>query len=270
MEKDSPQYFSRSPEQFGGKIPFIVTDLIEKLREPGVIEMEGIFRVSGLASNIADLCATLDNGRISDWTSLNNPHSMASALKKYFRGNCNMLTAEGKTEEECFKLITKIPDNGSNEETAVEHFRKIMQFFSKPRQYTLGFFFLFLNEVASHKATSKMDERNLAICIAPNLLEIKDLPPDQIMANNATQNNAISAMIRLAPKIFEEYDFESMKLNDEDMKIISYPPINEKDISRYIEVRSIRKKSFIPFVPYELLNDPKFVRPSRQVDFPSE
>ena len=34
-QKIHPHFFSRSPEHFGGKIPFIVTDLVQKLRENG-------------------------------------------------------------------------------------------------------------------------------------------------------------------------------------------------------------------------------------------
>lgn len=80
-----PQFFSRQPEEFGGKIPFIVSDLVEQLKKLNADQVKGIFRLSGSARDASLLCAYLDTGRVTNWSLFTDPHTLTGALKRYFR-----------------------------------------------------------------------------------------------------------------------------------------------------------------------------------------
>ncbi|KAH0794489.1 RhoGAP domain containing protein [Histomonas meleagridis] len=261
-----PQYFSRSPEQFGGKIPFIVTDIVEKLRELGGVDTEGIFRLSGSAEGISNLCRELDRGRVKDWSQYTNIHTIACTLKKYFR---DLVPKDPLIPSEYYNEMINIPDSAKTTEEAVQKYKAILNNFSVSRLLTFAYLFKFFADVAA-STTSKMTASNIAIVFAPNLLSPrkKDETAESQIMSNTSQNRTITMMINNYDKIFGDIEItKDSFINDEDMEILAPTPIEKKDISRYLEIRNLRRQSLIQFIPYELLQDHTFVRPSRVVKF---
>ncbi|OHT07028.1 RhoGAP domain containing protein [Tritrichomonas foetus] len=260
----NPQYFSRSPEQFGGKIPFVVSDLIEKLRELDAANVEGIFRLSGSARDISDLANMLDHGRVKDWSNFSNVHTISCTLKKYFR---DMVTYDALLPYEYFQTAIDIPNKSANDDEAAAKFKELMNKLTPARRNTFAVLIKYLFEV-SQSPTSKMHPQNLAIVFAPNLLTKQPgkIDPEEALLFNAQQNKAIATMIRLYEKIFDDINIgPELFVTDEDLEILASPPINARDLPRIIELRNLRKESLIPFVPGEMLADPAFVRPTRVV-----
>ena len=265
----SPQFFSRSPEQFGGKIPFVVTDMIDQLRALDAANSEGIFRLSGSAKDISDLASAFDLGRISDWSKYKNITTIACTLKKYFR---DKVTHDPILPFSRFNEIIEIPDKAKSDEEAAKSFRQILDGLSKVRFYTLAVLLKYLHEV-SLSETSKMHANNLAIVFSPNLLQHKPglLEPQETILYNKQQNKSIAMMIRLYDQIFQGVEIgDELLVKDEDIPILSLPPINETDVQNITEIRKLRMNSLIPFVPYDFVTDPEFVRPSRSVNVQSE
>lgn len=264
---ESPQYFTRSPEQFGGKIPFIVTDLIEKLRELDGAKAEGIFRLSGPTSEISDLCSSLDHGRVK-LTKYDNVHTIACTLKKYFR---DMVQKDPLVPYEYYDDIISIPKNSKTPEEAVLKYKEIIHHLSISRQHTLAYLFRFLKEVMD-SPTSKMNANNISIVFAPNILASKGSDGESAelrLKNNSIQNKTFALMVENTDKIFDDINItQASFITDEDLVILSSPPIDVKDIPQFIEIRALRRQSLIPFVPYELLENPNFVRPNRVVHIP--
>lgn len=252
----NPQFFSRSTDEFGGKVPFIVTDLIAKLRSMEAEKVEGIFRLSGSARDISELSYALDQGRVTDWAPFQNVHTIACTLKKYFRDN---VRTKPLLPFDQFDAFIDIPIKAQTDEEAIPKYKEILKNITEARYNTFAVLLQYLHQI-SVVETSKMNAHNLAIVIAPNLLAPKPgtrSEQDQIKLN-ALQNNAIELMIRLYEKIFDDFKLdESTFITDDDLKILAPPPIDENDLVYIAELRKARKKSLIPYVPSEMLKAAK-------------
>lgn len=259
-----PQFFTRSPEQFGGKIPFVVSDLINRLREIEGDKAEGVFRMSGSASGISSLCAELDNGRVADWSAYSNVHTVACALKKYFR---DMVASNPLIPASFYDQMLTIPKSTSQAEQ-VEAYRAIVAALPLPRRLTLTFLFRFLFDVTKRE-TSKMNAHNLAIVFSPNIMSPIGGPTvEHTLRTNSDQNKTISTLISLTEEVFGDIEIgNECFVHDEEIEALKAPPLPEDDIERFMELREIRKRSVIPFVPYDMLQDPEFRRPTRVVSF---
>ena len=263
LDKEEPNFFSRSPEEFGGKIPFIVTDLIDQLKLMKAAENEGIFRLNGGAREMTELSQELDKGRIKDWSKYKNPHALACVLKRYFK--------EKIPDDPLFPYnvyndlisIPQLPDKHSQ----VSKFKEIMKKLSKPRQLTIICLFQYILEIESKQNINKMKAANLAIVFSPNLIASPDTDPAQILMNNALQNKLITTLINIGHDIFDGIDIESSKIVDSDIPIISVNPISDQEIKTFVKLRQIRRNSLIPYVAQDMFYDSKFVRPTRTVVF---
>ena len=260
-----PQYFRRSFDDFGGKISFIVTDLIQRLREMNGQNTEGIFRISGATRDISELCLELDSGRVSDWTKYANVHTISCALKKYFR---DMVQTNPLLPTEFYDEFVQIPIETKTNDEAVAKFREIIGKLTKARKITFSFLFQYLFEI-TQSPTSKMNANNLSIVFSPNLLYSKDInSPDLKIKYNSLQNKAVAMVIENYDKIFIDIDVnERCFITDDDMNVIKIPPFSENDIKKLGE---LRRESLIPFIPNSLLNSQSLIRPTRTVDVPKE
>ena len=267
MNEISPRFFSRIPEQFGGKIPFIVSDIIKRLREMNAINSEGIFRLSGSSKDMSELCNKLDKGRIENWDEFPNVNTVACSLKKYFR---DLIPLNPMFPYSIYDQLIEII-HMDNTENQIKRFKEIFYSFSKPRLFTFAHLFEYLAEVEANSSKNKMNAMNLGIIFAPNLICKQSLDQHDAIKDNSLQNKVISTIIKLYHKIFENFQIpETAFLLNEDIVIISTPPIDKNQVDKLIQMRSFRRRSIIPFVPFEFLSDPNFVRPNRIVVFESE
>ncbi|KAH0794379.1 RhoGAP domain containing protein [Histomonas meleagridis] len=257
---DYPQYFTRSPEEFGGKIPFIVTDLIERMRELNAESVEGIFRLSGPTGEVDNLCSRLDNGR-ADLSHITDVHILSCALKKYFR---DIVEIDPLLPFEYFDDVIAIPEM-QNVEEGIQKFKSLLKNLTSVRLQTFAYLFKYLKDITQNP-TSKMNSTNLAIVFSPNIMASKKKVKnyEKQIKINGMQNKAIAMLIDQSDKIFEGVELSPF-ITAEDMVILSSPPINKNDVQYFIETRKLRHKSLIPFVPFQLLGSPNFVRPNRAV-----
>lgn len=257
----TPQYFARSPDEFGGKIPFIVTDLIAQLNKMDCKNHEGIFRISGSARDIAELAYELNQNRITDWSPyIQNIHTISGTLKKYFR---ELVSTDPLLPYEHFKEMTDIPDKYHDDNSMAQAFKTLFDKISVPRRLTFQVLCQFLSSIATCEK-SKMTANNLAIVFAPSLLSpsSEKLEPEQIIEVNKKENKAIESLIRLTDKVFGSAPVDERYLiTDQDLSILEAPPLSEIDLPTLLEMREIRKKSLIPFIPYNCLITQDFTRP---------
>ena len=239
-QKILPHFFCRSPEEFGGKIPFIVTDLIQKLRELNAIKTVGIFRLSGSANDINTLVSLLDEGRVKDWSKFTNVNTIATTLKRYFRDKAETNPFFPPSLNERLTAALEITD----EQQQSAAFKEIISELPEARKITLAYIVEYLLEVEANQSENKMNFHNIAIVFAPNLFKF-----DQ---NNPTLFNSIfTAILKNAKNIFNDIVIDDKYIiNDDDMNIIMTPPV---DITNALELRALRKASILSFVPGEIV-----------------
>ena len=240
-QKIHPHFFSRSPEHFGGKIPFIVTDLVQKLRELNAIKTVGIFRLSGSANDINTLVSLLDEGRVQDWSKYTNVNTIATTLKRYFRDKAETDPFFPPSLNERLTAASKIKD----EEEQYKALKEIIEELPQARKITLAYIVDYLVEVEANQSDNKMNFNNIAIVFAPNLFKF-----DQ---NNPTLFNSIfTSILKGAKTIFGDIHIDDkLILTDDDMKVIMNPPV---DTTNALELRALRKASLLSFVPGEVVS----------------
>ena len=262
-DKEEPRFFSRLPEEFGGKIPFIVTDLIDQLRLMNASDIQGLFRLNGGAREMTELAQELDKGRIADWSKYKNPHAIACVLKKYFKEKMPNDPLFPYSIYNDLLTIPQLPDLYSQ----AAKFKDILQTLSKPRQLTIIYLFQYILEVESKKDINKMNASNLAIVFAPNILASQDTDPTQLIIHNTMQNKFLTTLINIGHDIFDGVDLESSKIVDEDIPIILVQPISKEEIETFVKLRKLRRRSLIPYIAQDMFYDTKFIRPTRNVVF---
>ncbi|EAX91197.1 RhoGAP domain containing protein [Trichomonas vaginalis G3] len=244
----SPCFFTRLPEQFGGKIPFIVTDLVSRLRELNAINEVGLFRLNGSQADINEIIAKLDKGKIADWSKYSNVHTLANCLKKYFRDKVEKTPFFPATFNNTLEQLST-----KSEPEVTSGLREIILQLPKARIYTLAFIGKFLVDLKQNNAKNKMNASNIAIVIGPNFFNFDPKITNILFCN----------LLQHYDEIFNGFEVtEQLFLTDEDMEIIAAPPI---DTNGLLEIITLRKSSVIPYVPSYVLNDPNVSLPTRKV-----
>lgn len=264
-----PHFYSRPPECFGGKLPFIVVDLIERLKEINAKNTEGIFRLNGGDSELKALCSQLDHGKVSDWSKFTDRNTIACALKKYFRGFCTfkpLIPAE-MTE----MLQAAIEPNGIPEEEVIKKVKNIISDLSIPNYYTFVLLIKYLREVADNEEISRMNATNLATCIAPNLFYQEENDKRDQMAllkENQTQNTIVRKFIEIGHELFDDVDVpQELYLTEEDIPKIMIQPLDDACIRPFAEWRATRRTSKIPLITPDIEKSPGFQRPTSPPHF---
>ena len=264
MSDSSPHFFSRSCEGFGGKISFVMTDLITELRKRNSAQSEGIFRKNGSNQQMNQISSIMDNKRYKDWDKCTDINTVACLLKKHLRDCVDNDPLLPRFFLE--KLQSHIESSGE----FVENFKEVMNQISRPRFYTIVFLFKYLVEVYDNCENNKMGPDNLAICIAPNLFDVSVQPnstdTQTLLKANTNQNKIVSKLIELGHQIFDDISIpDEMFISDEDIPLLLTPIIDAKNSESFLKWRNLRRKSLIPYVPLELSSTPGFSRPIEPV-----
>uniref|UniRef100_A0A8C1YZB5 Si:dkey-91m11.5 n=1 Tax=Cyprinus carpio TaxID=7962 RepID=A0A8C1YZB5_CYPCA len=158
------------------KVPLIVRQCVEEIERRGMEEV-GIYRVSGVATDIQALKAAFDanNKDVSVMMSDMDVNAIAGTLKLYFRELPEPLF----TDELCANFTEGIGQcfSSSNEES----------FMQKTYVLTETFFLIFLR-VAENESVNKMSFHNLATVFGPTLLR----PSEKDSKNPANPTQPIS------------------------------------------------------------------------------
>lgn len=273
-----PHFFSRHFKEYGGKIPFIVTDCVKRLRELKAEEAVGTFRLSGQKSKVEEICYLFDVGRIKDWSNYLKD-DVANAVKRYFRELSHLdpildKTVLSRLGDLCERVAkeTEIPKDNNTEKQEfvtlkldndkIQDFKAIFNEYDPTKVRTLAYFINYLFDLYRNIGTSSMDPYALSVCTAPNMV-----PYTNNGVPTESEKNVIKVLIFFCNDIFpSNEELEQFIMNDDDIDSMAEPRVDIKDVYNETLRRSLRKESIITYDRNELLNALHLKRPEREPD----
>ncbi|KAL3270583.1 hypothetical protein HHI36_021120 [Cryptolaemus montrouzieri] len=167
----------------GHEIPTVLKCCAEFIEKNGIVD--GIYRLSGITSNIQKLRNAFDEDRIPNLYTdeiLQDIHSVASLLKMYFRELPNPLC----TYQLYQSFVNAVQNTGlkgaEGDHERLLKMREAVQKLPPPHYRTLEYLMRHLARVAKHGSSTGMTTRNVAIVWAPNLLRCAELEDGGVTA----------------------------------------------------------------------------------------
>ncbi|XP_014207373.1 uncharacterized protein LOC106638621 [Copidosoma floridanum] len=155
----------------GREVPSVLSCCANFIERNGLVD--GIYRLSGVTSNIQRLRHAFDEDRLpvlhADESILQDIHSVASLLKMYFRELPNPLC----TYQLYSTFVSAVQSPSDAERLA--RMRDAVRKLPPPHYRTLEYLMRHLVRVAARGDETGMTPRNVAIVWAPNLLRCKEL-----------------------------------------------------------------------------------------------
>ncbi|XP_068097953.1 rho GTPase-activating protein 33 isoform X1 [Hyperolius riggenbachi] len=154
----------------GEEVPRVLVSCTQFIEKFGIVD--GIYRLSGVSSNIQKLRHEFDSERIPDLsrdTYLQDVHCVSSLCKLYFRELPNPLL----TYRLYHPFTEAMSANGEEEKLIRVH--DLIQQLPPPHYRTLEYLMRHLFRLSMHSDRTGMHARNLAIIWAPNLLRSRDM-----------------------------------------------------------------------------------------------
>lgn len=139
------------------------------------ISLSGIYRLSGISSNISRLRATFDSGETPDLESddqvMADVHCVSSLLKLYFRLLPNPLM----TFESYDDFVRLFRDDSLDDTQRLTQMRRLCRRLPPPHFRTLKALVFHLRKVSFSAQNTGMTAKNLSIVWAPNLLRSPEI-----------------------------------------------------------------------------------------------
>lgn len=154
----------------GHEVPQVVKCCAEFIEKHGVVD--GIYRLSGISSNIQKLRHEFDSEQIPDLSRdvyRQDIHSMGSLCKLYFRELPNPLLTY-----QLYDRFSEAVSAATDEERLVK-IHNVIQQLPPPHYRTLEFLMRHLSHLATFSSITNMHTKNLAIVWAPNLLRSRQI-----------------------------------------------------------------------------------------------
>nr|XP_015194594.1 PREDICTED: rho GTPase-activating protein 30 [Lepisosteus oculatus]XP_015194595.1 PREDICTED: rho GTPase-activating protein 30 [Lepisosteus oculatus] len=222
------------------EIPQVLRSCTEFVEEHGIVD--GIYRLSGISSNIQKLRNEFDSQKEPDLNKevyLQDIHCVSSLCKAYFRELPNPLLT--------YQLYDKFADAIAVqlEEERLVKIKEVLEELPIPHYRTLEFLMRHLVRMASHAPQTNMHSRNLAIVWAPNLLRSKDI--------ETTGFNGTAAFmeVRIQSIVVEFILMHVEQLFEEDPKT---EPQNKRRKSLPISPSLQSDESFFRALPFNVPN----------------
>ncbi|XP_044315394.1 GTPase-activating protein CdGAPr [Drosophila rhopaloa] len=186
----------------GQDIPMVLRSCAEFIENYGVID--GIYRLSGITSNIQRLRRAFDEERVPD---LGNPemkqdiHAVSSLLKMYFRELPNPLC----TYQLYDNFVEAIQVKADEADERLRLMKETVLKLPPPHYRTLKYLAEHLYKVSQHHERTGMTDKNLAIVWAPNLLRSPALESGGVAALRGVGVQAVVTeyLIRNCHNIFD-------------------------------------------------------------------
>lgn len=183
-------------------IPMVLRCCAEFLEQFGVVD--GIYRLSGITSNIQRLRRAFDEERVPDLSSAEikqDIHAVSSLLKMYFRELPNPLCTYQLYDR--FVEAIQAPVEG---DAKLRGMKETVQKLPPPHYRTLKYLANHLHRIAKHAPNTGMTDRNLAIVWAPNLLRSPALESGGVAALRGVGVQAVVTeyLITHSQSIFDE------------------------------------------------------------------
>ncbi|XP_061538114.1 LOW QUALITY PROTEIN: rho GTPase-activating protein 33 [Phycodurus eques] len=152
------------------KVPQVVKSCAEFIEKHGVVD--GIYRLSGISSNIQKLRHEFDSEQIPDLSRdvfRQDIHSVGSLCKLYFRELPNPLLTY-----QLYDRFSEAVSAATDEERLVK-IHNVIQQLPPPHYRTLEYLMRHLTRLATFSSSTNMHTKNLAIVWAPNLLRSRQI-----------------------------------------------------------------------------------------------
>ncbi|KAB5548899.1 hypothetical protein PHYPO_G00060960 [Pangasianodon hypophthalmus] len=154
----------------GHDVPQVLKSCTEFIEKHGIVD--GMYRLSGIASNIQKLRHEFDSEQIPDLTKdvyIQDIHCVGSLCKLYFRELPNPLLT--------YQLYEKFSEavSAATDEERLIKIHDVIQQLPPPHYRTLEFLMRHLSRLAAFSYVTNMHTKNLAIVWAPNLLRSKQI-----------------------------------------------------------------------------------------------
>lgn len=255
---EGPHFFTKLLQEYNGKVPFIVTDLISQLVNLKVEEIVGIFRLSGQKTIITKICQELDCGRIKSYDSYKEPNDIANALKKYIR---ELSLIDPIIGLDIYKEVDQAVEKyGDTDQIHKELNRILCHNGCESRKNTLAVLAKYFNEISKHSDVNRMDAKNLSIVFTPSLFPQSNSEP------SSQSLTAVKIIIQDFDKIFLDPNMYSPNLvymTDEDIENLSMPDVNDDYLLNEQIRRETRKDSLIQFDRTSLIDSLGISVPNR-------
>ncbi|KAH8410088.1 hypothetical protein KR009_005836 [Drosophila setifemur] len=194
----------------GQEIPMVLRSCAEFIENYGVID--GIYRLSGITSNIQRLRRAFDEERVPD---LGNPemkqdiHAVSSLLKMYFRELPNPLC----TYQLYDNFVEAIQVKADEADERLRLMKETVLKLPPPHYRTLKYLAEHLYKVSQHHERTGMTDKNLAIVWAPNLLRSPALESGGVAALRGVGVQAVVTeyLIRNCHNIFDALEDQSAR-----------------------------------------------------------
>ncbi|XP_053334427.1 rho GTPase-activating protein 32 isoform X2 [Clarias gariepinus] len=154
----------------GHDVPQVLKSCTEFIEKHGIVD--GMYRLSGIASNIQKLRHEFDSEQIPDLTKdvyIQDIHCVGSLCKLYFRELPNPLLT--------YQLYEKFSEavSAATDEERLIKIHDVIQQLPPPHYRTLEFLMRHLSRLAAFSYVTNMHSKNLAIVWAPNLLRSRQI-----------------------------------------------------------------------------------------------
>ncbi|XP_031729393.1 rho GTPase-activating protein 32 isoform X1 [Anarrhichthys ocellatus] len=154
----------------GHEVPQVVKTCADFIEKNGVVD--GIYRLSGISSNIQKLRHEFDSEQVPDLSRdvfKQDIHSVGSLCKLYFRELPNPLLTY-----QLYDRFSEAVSAATDEERLVK-IHNVIQQLPPPHYRTLEYLMRHLSNLATFSPVTNMHTKNLAIVWAPNLLRSRQI-----------------------------------------------------------------------------------------------
>eukprot|EP01096_Ripella_sp_DP13-Kostka_P010284 TRINITY_DN4018_c0_g2_i1.p1 TRINITY_DN4018_c0_g2~~TRINITY_DN4018_c0_g2_i1.p1 ORF type:complete len:296 (-),score=120.67 TRINITY_DN4018_c0_g2_i1:16-903(-) len=200
-------FFGVNPEKIYREDTTLVNNIPKPLwycaeaLEPWMI-IEGVFRVSGIFSEMARMKQTFEDGNIPDFAKVDSKHSISGLLELWFRELPEPVTTHALYND--FMLIVEGEfDDNKRLETA----KQVVERLPAPNATVLSFFLRVLKKVAALEHENKMGPHNLGVVFGSILLGSDILQFTLAMKQRLNnQSSVVEYLIRHVQYLFPSDD----------------------------------------------------------------
>eukprot|EP01137_Pigoraptor_chileana_P017403 Opistho-2@75422 len=193
----APLQLSTQVNNYGSvPYPVLVENVFDYISRRAM-DMEGIFRLSGAASQIQKYKEKFDKGEKVDLEECNDPHVVAGLFKLFLREMPEPLLTFSLFD--VFVAAQSAPDLTER----ARYFRAAIAGLPAENRALLKRTAGFMLKLSELSSVNKMGLENLATMLGPNIMRKRGETVMEMVHNTAVINSTANDLIRLYPRIFE-------------------------------------------------------------------
>jgi len=155
----------------GHHVPLFFKSMMQYLRQPQSLRLEGLFRLSSRRELIDSLKKDLDRGNEVDLNKL-DPNTVSGLLKLWLKSlPYPLLLSKNEMDSYNSWISTTNESNETQFQLEITH---LMTSLPEHNQFVAKKLFTLLSDVSAHQEQNKMSHTNLAVVFSPLLLHPRD------------------------------------------------------------------------------------------------